>query len=222
MSAVKYIRILSYSPASVDVQSRYIRWYNVLHDLNVPWGMRGVDLKSVKTSPSGHIGVTYRMNKGVISFGVDFYQDRPEMDSEMGVAFDADKFNCDLNHVWDVVIPKYIEAMQPYKLTVEDSSLLVKQGALVREMPYAERMAYRTRIKSERDQLRNVWQVNYWAGEQCEKYFGISPEAVISKLSGHVAKAILLDGGAYVIFSYDVMSPEEVAAIEPAIRKLLS
>ncbi|WP_372372375.1 hypothetical protein ACCQ13_07760 [Xanthomonas sp. NCPPB 1638] len=221
MSSEKYIRILSCSSASTDIQSRYVRWHDVLQDLDVPWGMRGVDIKKVKPSPSGHIGVTYRMNKGVKSFGVDFYQDRLDMDSEMGVAFDAAKFNGSLDYVWDVVIPKYVEAMHPYKLTVEDSRLLTEQGALLREMPYAERMAYRNRIKSERDQLRNVWQVNYWAGQQCKNYFGISPEAVVSKLSGHVVKAILLGGGPYIIYSYDVMGPEDVAVIDPVIRKLL-
>lgn len=221
MSSEKYIRILSYSSPSLDVQDRYTHWHTVLQSLDAPWGMRGVDRKAAKVSLSGHLGVTYKVNRGVKTLGVDFYQGRPDMDNGMGVTFNAGKFAERLEYIWDVVVPKYIEAMNPYKLSVEDVDFLVEKGALVREMPYEQRMAYRASIRSDREQLKGVWQVNYWADQQCWNYFGMSAEAIVSKLQGSVAKAMLMDGGAYIIYSYDVMSAAEVAAIEPAVRKIL-
>ncbi|MEA9751063.1 hypothetical protein VDG03_08510 [Xanthomonas campestris pv. raphani] len=222
MSSEKHIRILSLGSVLADAQERYVRWFTVLQRLDIPWGMHGLERKLVKTSLSGNIGVSYKRSKGVKTLGVDFYQGRPDMDDRMGVTFNADKFSESLNYVWDVVIPTYIDAMQPYKLSVEDVDLLVHKGSLVQEMTYEKRMAYRGAIKSDREQLRDIWQVNFWADQQCRNYFGVSAETVVSRLLGHVAKAALLDGGAYIIYSYDVLSPEEVAAIEPAIRKLLN
>ncbi|MCL1561625.1 hypothetical protein [Xanthomonas nasturtii] len=222
MSSEKHIRILSLGSVSADAQERYLRWFTVLQGLDVPWGMHGVERKMVKTSLSGNVSISYKRSNGVKTLGVDFYQGRPDTDDRMGVNFNADKISESLSYVWDVVIPAYIDAMQPYKLSVEDVDLLVQKDSLLKEMPYEKKMAFRNAIKSDRDQLRDIWQVNYWADQQCLNYFGVPAKIVVARLSGHVAKAILLGGGAYVIYSYEIMSPQEVAEIELVIRKLLN
>ena len=51
----------------------------------------------------------------------------------------------------------------------------------------------------------HIWQVNYWAREQCINYFGLIPEQVVAAVKGQVARADVLEDGAYIVVSYDPM-----------------
>jgi hypothetical protein len=221
MSSEKDIKILSCGSSEANAEERYSRWHSILESLDPPWGMKGVERKPKKTSLAGWLGATYRVGKGVKSFGVDFYQGRHDEDDVMGVSFNIQKFLGETKYLWDVVLPKYIEAMDAYNASVQDADLLVRNGENFWSKSYDEREAIRLAARNPRDQLKGIWQVNYWADQQCRNYFGISAEAVVSKLQGHVANVKIFRGGAYFVCSYDAMTCDEVAMIEPVVRRLL-
>lgn len=84
-----------------------------------------------------------------------------------------------------------------------------------------ERNHILSQVKPRREGCLRVWQVNYWAREQCSNYFGLTPEQVVNAVKDQVARADVLEGGAYIVVSYDPMSPEEVERITPTLMPLL-
>ncbi len=81
--------------------------------------------------------------------------------------------------------------------------------------------AFMASDRSPKNTCFNIWQVNYWASEQCNNYFGLAPEQVVNAVKGQVARADVLEGGAYIVVSYDPMSTDEVELITPKLMPLL-
>lgn len=139
----------------------------------------------------------------------------------MAVAFNAARKGTDLRYVFDQVIPIYIRSFGAYFASVEDTDAVVRLEEKLWELSDEEHELLHNHYQSRRAECLHIWQVNYWAREQCSNYFGLTPEQIVVALSDHVARADVLEDGAYIVVSYDPMTSEEAEEITPTLMPLL-
>jgi hypothetical protein len=216
-----------------DVQALCVYWCEVLRELGKPWGLKGVEEKPMsdpRMNPAS--GVGYRMGGPVKDFRVNFSNrnrtrdegDTASIDDRMLVIFDARNRGSSLRYVFDEVIPVYLRSLNAYWLAVEDGDLLHRDAVAMRELPYHDRKKAHDKLNAAsglRGDLYRIHQVNYWAREQCDRYFGLTPQQVVEHLADHVARACVLHDGAYIICSYDPMDAEQVRQLSPLLLPLL-
>ncbi|HAF2412845.1 TPA: hypothetical protein G8N70_003183 [Salmonella enterica] len=226
-NAIKIIRDFDFEE---DVQVVYANLCYGLRELDPPWGLKGVDIRPLKVRPDWpDNGVTYRPKGGVKELGISFSNRNHRKDSDIverledyiSVEFNTYRTSLDLRHVFNHVIPCYIRAFDAYFASLLDVDVLVRQKERLWELPREEHNQILKQNKPRKKGLTNIWQVNYWASEQCSNYFGLTPGQVVNAVRGQVARADVLEGGAYIVVSYDPMSTDEVELITPKLMPLL-
>lgn len=145
----------------------------------------------------------------------------PYLEDYMTVEFNSAKNEADLQYVFDQVIPLYIRSFGAFFAAVEDMDVLAEEEDEFWKSSDEERMQVRAQAGPRRQECLHIRQVNYWAGEQCNNYFGLTPEQVVGILSDHVARADVLEEGAYIVVSYDPLTSVQARAITPALMPLL-
>lgn len=226
-NAIKIIRDFDFDE---DVQVVYANLCYGLRELDPPWGLKGVDIRPLKVRPDWYEnGLTYRPKGDVKAIGIGFSNRNYRKDSEVVdrledsilIEFNASRKSIDLRYVVDQVMPTYIRAFDAYFASVLDVDVLVRQKERLWELPREEHNQILKQNKPRKKGLTNIWQVNYWASEQCNNYFGLTPEQVVNAVKGQVARADVLEDGAYIVVSYDPMSTDEVEQITPTLMPLL-
>lgn len=227
-SAIRVLRKLSFDE---DVKILYSNICTGLAELDPPWGLRGVDVLPLKGGkPSWpDYGITYRLRGNAKSLEMRIYgrnrkQDADDLkyiNDQILVEFSATRKGQDLPYIFDQVIPLYVRIFGAFTATVEDVTVLGRYGEWFRSLSQEQAAAFQASDRSPRNTCLHIWQVNYWAREQCNNYFGLTPEQVVAALKDRVARADILEDGAYIVASYAPMSPDEVEALTPALMPLL-
>ncbi|WP_175142381.1 MULTISPECIES: hypothetical protein [Achromobacter] len=225
------IRVLRKMNFNEDVKVLYSGLCTALAELDQPWGLGGIDVLPLKGGKPGNTayGVNYRLRGGAkrLEIGLCNRNRDPNADyiyylhDHLFVEFNAARKGQNLHYIFDEVVPFYVRTFGAFRVTVEDLDTLVRFGEALRSM---SQEAYETFMASDRSPettCSNIWQVNYWASEQCNNYFGLTPEQVVNAVKGQVARADVLEGGAYIVVSYDPMSTDEVELITPKLMPLL-
>ncbi|MFY2609278.1 hypothetical protein [Achromobacter ruhlandii] len=225
------IRVLRKMNFNEDVRALYSELCTRLAELYPPWGLRGVEVLPLKGGKPGWTGygVNYRLrgeakrleiglcnrNRDPNADDINYFQDR------IFVEFNAARKGQNLHYIFDEVVPFYVRTFGAFAATVEDLDTLVRYGEALRSMSPEAYEAFMASDRSPKNTCFNIWQVNYWASEQCNNYFGLAPEQVVNAVKGQVARADVLEGGAYIVVSYDPMSTDEVELITPKLMPLL-
>ena len=173
--------------------------------------------------------VSYRLHEEVSRLEIGLLSRRYRRHSEvvscledyMTVEFNSAKNGADLKYVFDQVIPLYIRSFGAFFAAVEDMDVLAEEEDEFWKSSDEERMHARAQAGPRRQECLHIRQVNYWAREQCNNYFGLAPEQVVGILGDHVARADVLEEGAYIVVSYDPLTSEQAQAITPALMPLL-
>lgn len=224
---IRIVRKLDFDENILDV---YASLCDGLADLEAPWGVKGVDVKLLKDEPDWpENGVSYRLRGDAKRLGIGFCNRRRSRDAgdlhyledHIHVEFNAARREANLKYVFNEVIPVYIRAFDAFYASVEDLDVRVRDDEKFWSLSPQEREIFIASDRSRRNTCSYIWQVNFWAREQCSKYFGLSPEEVVERLSGHVARVDMLLDGAYFVVSYEPMSSEAMEKITPTLMPLL-
>lgn len=220
------IRVFRKSHIDEDIFAVYSKLCDGISDIDAPWGLKNVPTKPLKDVPGWVVnGVSYRQGGAVKAFGISFFNRRRRPDSpddSILIEFNAERKGLDLRFLFDDVIPMYIKAFDGFYASVEDVDAVVRRGEWLRSLSSEEHAAFRAKFNSYRNSISLIWQVNYWSREQCRNYFGLSPEDVVECLHGRVARADMLQDGAYIVYSYEPMQTSAVERITPELMPLLS
>lgn len=207
----------------------YLEAFDKLSVLDKPWGLKGQMLKPLPPAKKNYsTGVVYTRELGapIRSFGLGFmnrnltepHTDQAMWDDSLRVDFNINHKAVDYGYLVREVFPVYITAMDAYYGVLEEINIMV-QDASFQDSTGA--WATRPDYIDPRKGVRRIWPANYWDRELCRRAFGLSPEAIMQRLTGKVAEARMLNDGVLVIYSYERVPDEKIVAIDGEIRPLL-
>lgn len=224
------VRVVRAFDFGENVSELYLNLCCGLSELPPPWGLKNVDILPLKIRTDWHVnGVSYRLRGEARRLGIGFANRGHRWDTCIHlrledyviIEFNAARKGTNLKFLFDQTIPTYIRIFGAFYASVEDLDVLVREDEKLWQLSDEEHNLILSQKKSRREGCTYIWQVNYWAREQCNNYFGLTPEQVVNAVKGQVARADVLEGGAYIVVSYDPMSTDEVELITPKLMPLL-
>ncbi len=226
-NVVRVCRVFDFDESPSEI---YAKLCKSLSLLPAPWGLADVDVITFEDRSDWPVNeVSYRLHEEVSRLEIGLLSRRylrhsevaPCLEDYMTVEFNSAKNGADLKYVFDQVIPLYIRSFGAFFAAVEDMDVLAEEEDEFWKSSDEERMHARAQAGPRRQECLHIRQVNYWAREQCNNYFGLAPEQVVGILGDHVARADVLEEGAYIVVSYDPLTSEQAQAITPALMPLL-
>lgn len=204
--------------------------YRHLSGLAQPWGLEGVPMIPMKEIwGRGGIGIKYTKPSRASPVNAFWFgyqtrhrtglpDDRAMHDDSLQIEFYPHKFDGEWAYLLDVVFPAYVAATRPYIAQLLDQDISVNDAFLINEWgdasPNPDHVDPRLGI-------HRIWPANYWDRELCRRAFRLSPEDIVTRLSGKVASCRIVDDGVITIYSYDRMLAADILHINDAIMPLL-
>ncbi len=204
--------------------------YKHLSELAQPWGLNGVPMVPMKEVRGYHsIGVNYTKQSRaspVKAFWFGYMtrhrtglpDEREANDDRLHIEFYPDKFDGEWTYLLDVVFPAYVAATRPYAARLVNQDIEVNDVFLIDEVGDG---SPNPAFIDQRLGVNRIWQANFWDRTLCQRAFGLTPEQIVTRLSGKVASCRIVDDGVMTIYSYERMLAADIHRIDEVIKPLL-
>ncbi len=204
-----------------SIEDRHLEIISALAKIPKPWGLEGSTLPllpdisdqlSVQVGfgpdPSGNIGgyILYTFR------GDTYLEDHAQFDDSMSVRFDPERV--DFAYVVQKVFPAYVQAFKAYRATI-----IIDKDLIIDEWPVICETSQKTGLNIDgRDSVYRITSVNYFDRKLCHRAFGLQPETIVERLEGMVERVQMLDDGALLIVSSELLERQEIESIDEKIR----
>lgn len=210
---MKYVLRLRARPEKVSIAEKHQRLVSTLKRLGGPFGLSDKEFAIPECGEelTARFDIGRELGKGINGFVSYRYRgglrDHGDCDDLLDLEFAAKKVDYEL--LLTNVVPKYVEAFQPYYGFVGDE-----------EFTYID--FDRSRNKNPRLDLIRFYPVAFYGDMFCREALGILPAELTRSVADLVSRIQEIEGGVLIVVDDKPLSLERAEEFEAAIRKRLS
>jgi hypothetical protein len=210
-SPTKYRLMLRSRPrADEPIPSTHDRIMSALSKVAPPWGLVCNPWPKVEEPGGEYISSVLLENCFGETIALDaIYRNRAALRdegmSDDAFAFDFDAAKVDYSRLLDDALPRYLEITRAYVAEVMPYEYLLQEAS-------------KMRLIQQRSAVYNIAPVNYFDAELCTRAFSLSPQQLLDKLAGKIAEGRILNGGAYIIASRQVVNADQARQLASQLR----
>ncbi len=208
---MKYYLMIRSRPRPDDpIPQAHDRAMSQLKQLPPPWGLTCDPWPKAKDPKDYAEVVILRKCFGPSITMTAKYQHRAALDDEDDW-FRVDFFSKKVDYAMllDSALPAYIGIMRAYRAQLMPEDFLLNEANNIRDVPY-------------RTGVYNIAPANFFDRELCQQAFQLTPQQVLDRLQGKIAEGRIINDGAYVLATREILDLEQTRQLNASLKPLLT
>jgi len=212
---MKYCLMMRSRPrADEPIPEVHDRTMSELAKLPAPWGLTRVPCPKAQNPKDYAEVVILRKCFGPSITMTTKYQHRGAVD-DAGDGIEDDWIHVDFYSkkvdyglLLDAILPAYIDITRAYRAQLMPEEFLLNEANGIRAVPYHKGVYH-------------IAPVNFFDRTFCQHAFGLAPEAVLERLGGKIAFGKIINDGAYIVSTREIVDLAEARNLNARLKPLL-